>query len=347
VVAVAGTPAENDLALDVVIGWWLCLGIDLAWKKGTRAAGIHRWIGADFLTRRVGQELCAIVRVPDAFADDLFERLAPLASGKGAVAEASLDTILGKAGRLSYVLPATRPFVAALWGARAGSQARAKSDQRNDAPPGHHACSRFSSAARWLRVLLKPPLPASEILPLEQVVSRRTPEIDRGVAAVQCDASTWGCGAVLLQHGKVVEWFACTWSAESADYLGIPLGRPEGQTAWEYLVVLLVLMVWGSRFAKPGLSIAGDNLAALNGALHLKGRSELYKITRELAWRKTRQGWKYEAGHLPTEHNKLSDALSRLAAPYGSDHKNMPEELLSLPRASIPDESLWWSFREE
>ena len=51
--------------------------------------------------------------------------LAPLAQETGHVGEADLAEILGKCGRLAYILPACKPFVASLLGALAGSKAAA------------------------------------------------------------------------------------------------------------------------------------------------------------------------------------------------------------------------------
>ena len=95
---------------------------------------------------------------------------------------------------------------------------------------------------------------------------------------------------------------------------------------WEYMVILLSLELWGDRFRREGIAMLGDNLAELNGAISLKGKNELSRITRELAWRKVRRGWKYACGHLPAEHNELADSLSRLMAPDGNG-KSFPVAL--------------------
>jgi len=344
VVVAAGTTQQNDVAFDVVVCWWLALGVALAWSKGTRSENQHRWIGAEFTHEWREDRFCAVVRVPDAFAEDLWSRLGDLTRGKGHVTEATLDTLLGKAGRLAYVLPSTRPFVAALWAARAASQARSSSGNRRDAPPGCFPCARFAAAATWLRILLKPPPSSPAFLPLEQVVTTSSAKTDSQNFSVECDASPWGGGAILFQRGVAKEWFATTWSQECAEYLSAPLGLPEGQTTWEYLIVYLVLLSWGSRCRATGLAIAGDNLSSLAGSLNLKGKGGLHKITREISWRKTRYAWKFSAGHLPTELNTAADALSRLAAPSGADQKQIPEQLLSVRRGTVPEEKSWWAF---
>ena len=86
-------------------------------------------------------------------------------------------------------------------------------------------------------------------------------------------------------------------------------------------------MRWGADFSSNGLRLLGDNLAALNGALSLRGRGGLSQITKEMSWRKVRFQRRFAAGHLPSEHNHLADALSRLHAPEGSERKSFPSEL--------------------
>ena len=108
-------------------------------------------------------------------------------------------------------------------------------------------------------------------------------------------------------------------------------------------MVLLALDLWADRFRATRVAVLGDNLAALNGAISLKGKSELNRITRELAWRKVRRGWRYACGHLPSEHNEIADSLSRLMAPEGN-RKTFPAALAaSRPRDFADPESLWVS----
>ena len=33
-VAIAGTTSEREASVDVLLLWWLCLGLPLAWNKG-------------------------------------------------------------------------------------------------------------------------------------------------------------------------------------------------------------------------------------------------------------------------------------------------------------------------
>jgi len=180
------------------------------------------------------------------------------------------------------------------------------------------------------------------LIPLEQLVVLAPLEISSDAPRVRLDASPWGGGAILYLDDAPQEYFSVRWSSSVASRLRTSIGCPSGQTSWEYLIVLLALLVWASRFSATGVAILGDNLAALNGMLSLRGKNALTAITREVAWRKVRYGWRYAAGHLPSEHNGAADALSRLHAPEGSDKKCLPPELGSASEIDCPDiETIW------
>jgi hypothetical protein len=191
--------------------------------------------------------------------------------------------------------------------------------------------------------LLDPPVDAARppLLPIEHYVTQAAPVITLRGPCVQVDASPWGAGAVLCIDSVPKEHAYCTWSAATATRVGFELGSSSGQTFWEYLAVLLVLEVWGTEHRARGLAVLGDNLASLNGLIALRGKSELHRVTCELAWRKVRFGWRFAAGHLPAEANVLADALSRLEAPPPND-KAFPASLRGTTRRAFPNpEDLW------
>ena len=146
----------------------------------------------------------------------------------------------------------------------------------------------------------------------------------------------------MLNNGEPAEYFHVTWTPALARRLRVKIGDPAGQTLWEYLTVLLSLMTWASKHRRSGLHLQGDNLAALGGVLNLTGKDKLTAVTKELTWRKVRQSWNYDAAHLPTEANLLSDALSRLSAPAGSERKNFPEPLRTAIQVPAPDLDAMW-----
>ena len=154
---------------------------------------------------------------------------------------------------------------------------------------------------------------------------------------LQVDAFPWGGGMVLVIGGLPVEYGMTEWQPRDAARLATTIGAPDGQTTWEYVVILLGLIVWGAEHRATGLAVLGDNLAALEGALGMKGRGVLTKVTREIAWRLVRFAWRFAAGHLPSEHNHYADALSRVCAPEGADKKQFPVQLLGATRRDVPE----------
>ena len=355
VLSLAGSPAATDASIDLVLLWWLCLGPPLAWRKGTSGRGSHRWIGGIFDVRPTATATDAVraqigdashyvvVSVPPDFAASLSDDLALFSDGTGHIADEEVQRTIGRCGRLAYLIPAARPFVSAMWGALAASEAAARRGKR-EAPPGRHPVVRFHLAARWLHRLLNPPPRTEPWLPLEQVVSEHLSRITLETAArVEVDASPWGGGGVLHIDGAITEFWTVTWTAADARELKIDIGSPAGQTTWELLALFVCLVLWGRAHRGQGLALLGDNLASLEAALHLRGRGALSQIAREISWRRARDGWRYVVGHLPTERNIIADALSRLAAP-AAEAKRWPTELASASQRAAPDISSQWTL---
>ena len=53
-VVLEGTEQERKDAIDVLVLWWLLLGIPLSWKKGWSGSALegHTWIGVHFTAER-------------------------------------------------------------------------------------------------------------------------------------------------------------------------------------------------------------------------------------------------------------------------------------------------------
>ena len=77
--------------------------------------------------------------LPQKFLEDFLLDVGPFAKGSGHVSLASAETLVGKASRISHVLPHVRPFVTALYGALQGAK-QAQQAKARDAPPGRAAC---------------------------------------------------------------------------------------------------------------------------------------------------------------------------------------------------------------
>ena len=78
-----GTWDQAAVSFDLVIAWWLALGIPLSWKKGAVYSGdqIHRWIGIDYSVIDGG----ARMRLPPEFIAELLELIEPLCHQTGQV----------------------------------------------------------------------------------------------------------------------------------------------------------------------------------------------------------------------------------------------------------------------
>ena len=154
-----------------------------------------------------------------------------------------------------------------------------------------------------------------EIFPLQRKIATEDPQGDPVHGwIIQTDASPFGGGAV-LRHGKVmVEYFALTWQVEDfPKSISVQLGTSSSQSFLELLTVALALAHWGSEFVREPCTVLGDNTGSLENLLQQKGKGLQQIIARELAWRRARYGWLFSAAHVPSEANKVPDALSRLA----------------------------------
>jgi len=353
VLSLSGSPAGAAVSIDLVLLWWLSIGPPLAWRKGSLGTASHRWIGGIFDVRPISAASDAeraqvgnashfvVVSVPPDFVATLSEDLRLFTEGGGHIAEEDVQRTLGRCGRLAYLIPAARPFVAGLWGTLSAADASARHGRR-EAPPGRLPIVRFRTAARWIYRLLNPPPRVEPWLPLEHLVTEHLTEITLARSPrAEVDASPWGGGAALYVDGRLTEFWALRWSAADAAALETEIGDPAGQTSWELLALFLTLVLWGRSCRGPGLALLGDNLGSLEAALNLRGRGVLPKISREIAWRRARDGWRYAAGHLPSERNGVADSLSRLDAP-AAEAKGLPAEVAGATRRDPPDvESLW------
>ena len=193
-----------SLTIDLVITWWLVLGIPLSWRKGTLATGGHQWIGVRFWAAATGVAAAAL---PADFLKVFYEELEIFASGVGSVEEAVVKRLLGRAGRVAFIVPDARPFVSALWAAFAAATGAVAKSGRREAPPGRCAAKRFKHAARWLRALVAPHQ-GGRLFPLESRYVLNMTRIQSDRFQAQFDASPWGGGAVLWEHGRLTSWWA-------------------------------------------------------------------------------------------------------------------------------------------
>ena len=147
---------------------------------------------------------------------------------------------------------------------------------------------------------------------------------------------------MLYEKDIALQYLACSWRPGDVEGLEVKIGDCKYQTFWECVALLLGLVLW-VRPSEP-LAVLGDNTAALQEALEVKGRRQLYHVSRELAVRRAREHWLIEVGHLPSEANTAADACSRLKAPAGEAKAN-PFRGKAVKRLQAPRLSSLWSLR--
>ncbi|CAK0901597.1 unnamed protein product [Prorocentrum cordatum] len=202
---------------------------------------------------------------------------------------------------------------------------------------GRVAVRRFSAAAAWLLALI-----CGAVLPLRRVVHEFPDEYRLPLAPdhIEFDASPWGGSGVLVRDGTPIQYWHCTWPDSLCRRFGAAVGLPQWQTLWEYIAALVCLLVWADDFAVGQcLTLMGDNIGALTGAAHFRGRRELNAVTREISWRKAAFQWSYVVAHLPSEANDWADSLSRLAA---VSPKPLPQALRAAQAAPPPALDVIW-----
>ena len=155
-------------------------------------------------------------------------------------------------------------------------------------------------------------------------------------------AGRLGGGAVLRNGTAAYEFFAVQWDEQDVKHLDVFTGLPKYQSFWEFLTLLLALIAWGHFFLQEAVTVLGDNTAALQNAIDMKGRRSMLAVARELAWRRAKFDWKFVVAHLPSEHNITADALSRLDAP---ERASMPRSLSEATRVPAPCVRSVWRLK--
>ena len=321
------------LAIDVLVVWFLILGIPLSWQKGfySGAEQAHTWIGVQFKVKEPG---IATLSLPQDFAHGLLELAKLFASSATTTASMKqAQELCGKAGRVAQVLPSSRPFLMGLYGALAGSLNAARHRAR-EAPPGRVATRRYRFCASWLVALLSARPDAPLVLSSEIQAKKKVYGTE---LRVEFDASPWGGAGILFEKGEASEYFVVTWSRIAR--LNVSPGDSAHQTFWECLTLALCLVRWCP--IKDNVLFCGDNTASLNLALSMKGTGTNGAIASEIAWRAARYRWSYAVAHLPSEANKVAYRMSRLCDPSLPPLVALPSALENAAEISVSVDELW------
>ena len=192
-----GTDASVSEGIDILLLWWMLIGCDLAWSKGSvlLATEPHTWIGV----QHHWTGWAAVMELPPKFLEELLKELAPFATGKGKTTLSIAERVVGRCARVAHVIPQARPFAGAMYAALSASKA-SQSVARREAPPGMVALQRFAHGARWFVALIRGGDEAPLCLQATVHPSSRT--LPSSQFRILFDASVWGAGAVLVDaHG--------------------------------------------------------------------------------------------------------------------------------------------------
>ena len=110
-----------------------------------------------------------------------------------------------------------------------------------------------------------------------------------------------------------VRCFACRWRERDFKGMNVTVGSSASQTFFEVLAVVLAIEVWCVD-ASPTI-LLGDNVAALQETLDLKGKGPQEPLAQALALLRCSRTLRLTVAHLASEANLLADALSRQSEP--------------------------------
>ena len=95
--------------------------------------------------------------------------------------------------------------------------------------------------------------------------------------------------------------------------MSVQIGDSSSQTFFEISVLVLAVELWAEG-VRPAI-VLGDNVAALQEALSLKGKGVHAPLSQALSVLIISRSLRLSAGHLPSEANDAADALSRQSEP--------------------------------
>ena len=279
--------------------------------------------------------------LPEAFVRDLVT-LCRRFIAENRLPTADADILVGRAGRVAHVLPLTRPFVSSLYAALSAAL-EAASVRTLEAGPGRVACRRFRHGARMLVRILTFSDSTSPVPNCRDVHAVPPPAPAPEVRRIEVDASPWGGGAVLIENGVPSRCFACQWHAHDFRGKKVKVGEPSSQTFFEILALVLAIERWCPA-GSPPTAIWGDNVAALQETINMRGKGPQEALAQALAVLRGARSLQLAVGHLPSESNTLADHLSRLFAP-GSEAKQWPFQQGSSVARDVPlSPRVLWSW---
>ena len=153
-------------------------------------------------------------------------------------------------------------------------------------------------------------------------------------------------GILLSPGGSVVGYWADVLSADDCARFNAKIGDPAWQTEWEFLAILITIVVFRVELLNMKFVIQTDNTAAISAAMKLSSpKPVMNALAGELALRMEQARATLSlAEHIPGVLNFVADALSRLGA--GS---RLPVSLAAARRFEAPGRGrdFWLAWPQE
>ena len=335
---VAGNTFEDRTRLLVILLLFLrALGFRLSWGKVQRGRTID-WIGARFNLGETDEVTVTLARDKAEHLEKSLKSLLHVSM----VHARKAASVAGLASWAASVVPRARPFVSHLWGAIVDSKAsrepvRASTRRR---PKDLIFVRRFRHSVAWLVALLAD----DACLVRRFSVGQRHSEVS---FILRTDASPYGMGGILLSPGgSVVGYWADVLSADDCARFNAKIGDPAWQTEWEFLAILITIVVFRVELLNMKFVIQTDNTAAISAAMKLSSpKPVMNALAGELALRMEQARATLSlAEHIPGVLNFVADALSRLGA--GS---RLPVSLAAARRFEAPGRGrdFWLAWPQE
>ena len=143
------------------------------------------------------------MELPSAYLEQTLEQLRPLCASEGAVPVKQVQSALGKAARIGYIVPDASPFISSLWAAysagRRQAEAEAPGTSKHRLP-----IRRFAVAAQWALHAYRgiPQCRRAGVITIkEEHGANRDKLAAPDLPVISFDASPWGGGGILWSHG--------------------------------------------------------------------------------------------------------------------------------------------------
>jgi hypothetical protein len=348
----AGTRAKRRRNMVVLLLWWVCVGLDLAWKKLELGRRV-RWIGADIEV--LGKEAVRL-SIPAKYCTELATHASVLLANK-TIDAFDLRRFAGRCSWAGGIVPCVASVLQPCWAALADVDLRAHVSSSSTSshswqPPARSSRTssttagsvtvptvRVAHALEWIREFARGQ--SGAITKTYTVEHRRRPIS----VVITTDASPWGYGGFVMVKGRCMGYFVEAVTAEDIARFAITIGDAKHQALLENLALLIAVRLWSASWVGQRLAVGlrSDSMAALQA--WRKERScvpAINAITREMSLDLAEGLYKVDAlEHIPGKLNEWADALSRQHMPGNT--APIPAGLLATKKCTpAVRNSGWW-----